>query len=243
LAGSHRQELEARVLVDIAVTNESTQLSDADIAFWVEASNQHLQECCAAHGVPFTPVSLYRSTDTLPAFEIRKATFVDAIPEAPWASAYHTVGDDGSIYSKMRADSGPVGLMHENDEEAIDPECVKQATDPQGRVWDYEICDPVQGDTRKRSVTVLGETREVDETNYVLPSFFVAGSAGPWDAFGLCTGPWQVRPGGYAVIDGNEVFAEGDAVAAAAVAAKKADVGSRLNRRAAARVAALADIP
>lgn len=220
--------------MDVAVKNASTGLSDTDVGFYVEGINGQVAECAAAYGVPFTPCSLYRETDTLPAFEVRVATYVDAIPEAPDAAAYHTVDDSGNVLARMRADSGSVGLSHESLEELVDPECIKAATAPDGRAWDYEVCDPVQGDTRKRSVTILGETRDIDVQNYLLPAFWEAGSAGPWDAFGLCTGPFQIRPGGYARIDGNDVFAEGDAVAAAALAARKADPGSRLNRRLAA---------
>lgn len=216
----------------VATVNASTQLSDADLAFWVEGINASLKECCEAYGVPFTPVALFRSVDGLPTTDVRVATYVDDIPEAPGAAAYHTVGDDGRPLSKMRADSGSVGGDHEAKEEAIDPECIGAATDSQGRVWDKEVCDPCQGDTRKVSVTIMGETRDVEVSDFVLPAFWDKDSiTGPWDAFGLMTGPFQIRPQGYAVIDGNEVFAEGDTVAAAAVATKKADPGSRLNRR------------
>lgn len=213
-----------------AAVNKSVELSDEDFAFWVAAANAQLEECCAAWGLPFVPVEAYRTTDGLPVDDIRVATFVDNLPEAPEAAAYHSV-EDGRPVSRMIAFYGPSAFSHECCEEVVDPKCDKTVKRPDGAEVDLEVSDPVQGDTRKRSVTVMGETREVEVSNYVLPAYFDASAAGPYDAFGLVTRPFEIREGGYCVVDGNAVFARGDAVAAKAVAARTADPGSRMNRR------------
>jgi hypothetical protein len=215
----------------VAAANKSKTLADSDLAFWVQAGNEQMEECCKAWGVPFEPIGLYRSTEELVGNEIRVALFVDELPEAPSAAAYHSVGPDGKAYSRMIASYGPSAFGHENCEEAIDTDCSKQVRRPDGKTIDVEICDPVQSEVRKRQVTVLGEAREVEESNYVLPSWFDPVGVAPFDAFGTCTRPFEVRPGGYCNVDGVAVFAEGDEVARQAVEAKKADPGSRMARR------------
>lgn len=218
--------------MEVAAVNGSASLKDEDLAFYVKGCNEQLEECARAWGVPFTPVALYRTADRLPAFDIRVATFVDELPEAPGAAAYHTITDDGSVLSKMDAAFGCQAFSHENVEELINPGCDKTARRPDGALVDLEIADPVQGDARMRPVAIMGETRDVEESNYVLPSWFDPAGAAPFDAFGLCTRPFEVRPGGYCVVDGVPVFSGADLLAAKAVAEKQADPGSRLNRRA-----------
>jgi hypothetical protein len=217
--------------MNVAVVNQSTQLSDTDLAFYVAGCNTFLLECVLAWGVHYTPVSLYRSTYDLPAGLTRVATFVDELPDAPGALAFHSVNPDGSVYSMMRADAGSVGLDHEDVEELLDPDCAKTVTRPDGKAVAYEIADPVQADTRARSVTVLGETRQVQQSNYVLSAWFDPNGKAPFDAFGLCVAPFEIRPGGYCIVDGEAVFGEGDEIAKRAVEAKRADPGSRVARR------------
>lgn len=217
-------------MTQVAAVNASVELADEDFAFWVAGANAQLEECCKAWGCAFTPVEAYRSTDVLPVDDIRVATFVDNLPEAPDAAAYHTVVD-GRPVSFMIAFYGPAAFSHECLEEAVDPGCDKTVKRPDGAVVDLEVSDPVQGDTRKRSVTVMGETREVEVSNYCLPAYFDASAPGPYDAFGLVTKPFEIRPGSYCMVNGDAVFADGDVGAAKAVAARLRDPGSRINRR------------
>lgn len=218
-------------MTQVAATNESVLLTDADFDFWVAECNSQLEECCAAYEIQFTPVEAYRTADGLPQADVRVATFVDSLPEAPDAAAYHTVDEAGRVLSRMIASYGPSAFSHENCEEAVDPGCNKTVTRPDGAVLDFEICDPVQADVRNRSVTVLGETREIEVSNFTLPSYWDPSGQAPFDAFGLVTRPFEVRKGGYQVVNGVPVFGEGDEVAARAVAARAMDPGSRMNRR------------
>ena len=53
-----------------------------------------------------------------------------------------------------------------------------------------EVCDPVSGDGVDLGGGMTG-------ASFVYPSWFNQGSAGPWDARGLCTRAGEIRPGGY----------------------------------------------
>jgi hypothetical protein len=70
----------------------------------------------------------------------------------------------------------------------------KTATAPNGDVWDYEICDPVESDL------------DGSMSDFVFPAFFNAASSGPWDQDKVLSGPFMIAPGGYAVVNGQTVL-------------------------------------
>lgn len=65
--------------------------------------------------------------------------------------------------------------------------------------WAYESCDPVEND--EYDVTLDdGAGGTVAVSNFILPSWFVPDSPGPYDFLGHLTRPGQLSPGGYAAI-------------------------------------------
>lgn len=74
-------------------------------------------------------------------------------------------------------------IIHELAEMAADPTAATILPWPGGSIV-KEICDPVSEDHR------------TDGCNFIYPSWFNSGP-GPWDFFGLCTRPGEIRPGGY----------------------------------------------
>jgi hypothetical protein len=226
--------------------NASANVTDTDLAFIAEACHDSLAGCASAWEVPSDAVVFY-GTDEAGAIKngmgqvARVATVVDDMPEAPGAEAYHTV-KNGVVSEKILAGPGAdvdtlsVGVDHENKEGLIDPNCDLEVTMPDGRLLAKEISDPVQGDVRKLNVTIDSVTRAVAVSNYVFPSYFDANGQAPYDAFGLVSRPFEIRPGGYQEITdpstGKTDYVFGDEKAANVIAARRADPGSRLNRRA-----------
>jgi len=236
--------------MQIALVNESAYVTDTDLAFVAEACHDSLAECAKSWGVPSNAVVCY-GTDVAGSIANgmgqtgRVATVVDDMPEAPGAEAYHTEDANGVVLSKILAglgasvDTVSVGIDHENKEELIDPDCDIERAMPDGKLLAQEICDPVQGDTKTLNVTIGSVARKVVISNWVLPSYFDAKGQAPYDAFGLVSSPFEVRPGGYQEITdpatGKTDYVFGDERAAKAIEARRADPGSRLNRRAAKR--------
>jgi hypothetical protein len=235
--------------VQIPVVNLSTNVSDEDMAYVSEACQDTLAACAKDWGVAAPAVIFYGKElpTELPPDAERVAEVVDDLSEAPGAEAYHT-DENGVIFSRTLAGSGAsldvvsVGLDHENKEELVDPECDQTVTMPDGRLLAKEICDPVQGDTRKVEVTIGSLTRSIAVSNYVLPSYFDPNGKAPYDAFGLVSKPFECRPGGYQEItdlNGKTDYVFADMAAANALLEKRANPTSRLYRRIAKRAEAL----
>lgn len=223
--------------VQIAVVN-SSKLPTADLAFFVEACRLQLIECAAAWGLPPLAAALYADTASLPASDVYICEVVDDLDQ-PGALGYHS--DDGRPFLRIRAqgDATSITLSHEFLETLCDPTCDGWRARGDGTQVALEVCDPVEGDSYEQDATVLGETRQVRVSNYVLPAWF-AQSTDPamYDHLGRLTAPFSMDAGGYCVIldsTGNETetFARVAAgLAGHAVAGKRLVVrNSRLLRR------------
>ncbi len=85
-------------------------------------------------------------------------------------------------------------LSHEVLEGVADPECVR-CFDIGGKVISLEVSDAVEG-----SSWPDGKPYEIDGVvleNFVLPSWFIPGSDGPWDYLGVLSGPLTRTAAGY----------------------------------------------
>jgi len=178
---------------EIAVINRSARVDQRELAFVVEACRrQQLDTFCPAYSFERWPVVSY-ATAPPNAYPI---TLVDAVPDGE-------LGDHSSIAGLIEGrvlvdDAWSVTLSHEICELRADP--MVNDWRPFGGGWvAYEVGDPVERDTYAIDVTIDGETRSVDLSNFVLPSWFVAGSDGPWDYLALLNAPGMVRPGGYLI--------------------------------------------
>ena len=222
--------------MQIAVVNSSKSLADADVAFMVEACAAQLLECAAAWGVPPLAAAFYHDVATLPASEVYVCEIVDDLDQ-PGALGYHS--DDLRPFIRVLAQGAAtsVTLSHEFLETLCDPTCDQWKARGDGTQVALEVCDPVEGDSYSRTAMVLGETRSVNLSNYVLPVWFSLTGARVFDVMGKVTAPFQMSPGGYMVVldaQGNEqdVFARYGGLAGAATAGKRlATRNSRLLRR------------
>lgn len=141
--------------------------------------------------------------NSIPKKGARVFHIVDSIPEAPDALAYHTIDADGRPVLRIGVDvvrtTGDLlaglesGMSHEVCETEADPYVQWNADMPDGKSdTPIEVCDWTQGDT----YTVAGCTM----SNFCGPRFFNANETeGPFDHMGLCTKPFELRPGGYYV--------------------------------------------
>jgi hypothetical protein len=222
--------------MEIAVLNSSPKLAPGDFPFLVEACRLQLLEFCAAWNLDPWAVAPYASAADLPASDVFIFEYVDKL-DVDGALAYHSVDALGRPYGRMLPPADPLDatdLSHEALETRGDETCDRWMRRPDGSEVAVEVCDPVQGDPYDQPATVLGETRQIKVSNYVLPPWFDATvNNGRFDRMGTVVSPFGMSTGGYeAVLDtsGNEhdVFAR---VAGTVPAHKLRDTGGRLMRR------------
>jgi hypothetical protein len=156
----------------IAVINESSAISDADVQKMLPAFEQQWNK------------------DLLPVWGVDTATFNFMPPGQPPASgtwwvvflddsdqagalAYHDLTDEGLPISKvfvktLLADNASVsvGATHEICEMAVDPWLNSAYQDTQGTFWAGEVCDPVEDGQYAYKIG------EVLVTDFVTPNWF-----------------------------------------------------------------------
>lgn len=184
-----------------ALHNSSARVSNLDLVLIAEAMNAQGVEVARAWDLPPQPVVFYDRTDRLPVDMVRILDVVDRI-DVPGAIGYHT-NEAGVIYGRIASGDGVnVTATHEGAEMAVDPACAAWRPMPDGFAVALEVCDPVQGDAYPIDVELgrLGIQRTIMASNWVYPAWFTDGAPGPYDRMGLCTRPFEVRPGGYIIV-------------------------------------------
>lgn len=129
-----------------------------------------------------------------------------SLPEAPGAAAYHYVvngvpdieiGKDAFESLTSGNDAASAGADHELKETLIDMGANGWKDTGAGQVVAEEVADPVQN-------TGYAASNGVMLSNFVLPSAFIPGSAGPWDYCGSVSSQDQIASPdpatGYAVV-------------------------------------------
>jgi hypothetical protein len=118
----------------------------------------------------------------------------DDSPQAG-AAGYHETGSGGGpigyafALTTQQAGMHPsVTISHEILEMLGDPyidESSQWADIPNALFLAYETCDPVEDDQ-------FGQIKDgILLSDFVFPSYFIQGSAGPWDLMRKLTGPWN----------------------------------------------------
>jgi hypothetical protein len=200
--------------VNIALISESDRIGDADLYFMAAACSAQAEEFCRAYGIAPILVSAYSRGTKLPPETTHVATIKDTLG-VPGALGFHDVSGPVEYIEIEAQDVTSTGVTasHEVLELLGDPTCDKWAPWRDGKQQAREVADRVEGDNYVETVTVLGETRPVNVSNYLLPAAFEAGSAGPWDRMNRLTSWDGLTPGGYVIVQdaaGNvaNVFAE-----------------------------------
>jgi hypothetical protein len=216
----------------IAVINESTAMSDAEIQKMIPAFAQQwnvdLRPIWGVDDAVFTFVS----SQTIPPSGSWWLVFLDNSDQAG-ALAYHDLTNEGLPISKvfvktLIADgaSVSVGATHELCEMAVDPWLNSAYQDPRGIFWAGEVCDPVESDEYGYKIG------EILVTDFITPDWYAyQHSHGHVDFKGHALRAFAVLPGGYAQkfgrrgwvqVNGSEVRMEHQVHAAS---------GSRRERR------------
>jgi hypothetical protein len=188
-------------LSQTAVINEAN-IGDPEVAFAAAAIDAQLREDFLPlwPEVDYQPVSFFATKKDLPVASGLSIIFavVEDLGD-PDAAAYHSWA--GVPFAKIGRGLGELSVLlgHEALEEIVDPKCDALVTLPSGDRGAREVCDPVQGWTYDKTVTVLGETRTVQVPAFVTPAWF---DGGPGPTY-FCPGmnfdlrPGQIAPGGY----------------------------------------------
>jgi hypothetical protein len=226
-------------MIQIAVINESSAVSDADVQAMLPAfQTQWTRDLAPIWGLEDAQFVWTPKEQTPPAASWW-VVFLDDSDQAG-ALAYHDVTDQGLPLSKVFAQtikgdgtSLSVGATHEICEMAVDPTINLAAQDAQGTFWAYEVCDPVEDDQYGYAID------GVLVTDFVTPAWFgFKSSAGPLDFKQHASEPFVILSGGYAQkfakngwqqVNGREAEARGIA------RVLSAPTGSRRKRREKAR--------
>lgn len=188
-------------MVTIAILNESTVLSDAQVQPVVAAlQKQVTNDFCPAWGL--TPPTLHfvpkAQIAPLGAWQL---VVLNSSDQAG-ALGYHDVTPEDLPLGKVFAGddlkdgvSWSVTMSHELLEMLGDPlidlAAVVQTAQKSGRIYAYEACDACEDDS-------LGYLIDgIKVSDFVLPSWFVPGSPAPYDHMKKIAKPLQILPGGY----------------------------------------------
>jgi len=220
-------------MVQLAVINESTATTDANVQKMMPAFDQQwnkdLQPVWGVDTATFTFVTKGQA----PASGCWWVVFLDDSDQAD-ALAYHDLTDEGLPISKVfvktiladNADLG-VGATHELCEMAVDPWLNAAFQDPQGVFWAGEVCDPVEDDQYGYRIG------DVLVTDFITPNWFAhQHSQGAIDFKGHSRAPFEVLSGGYAQkFDPQQGWVQVTGSRAARSVRARAPEGSRRDRR------------
>jgi hypothetical protein len=222
-------------MLQIAVINESTASTDADVQNMIPAFNtQWNNDLNSVWGVGAATFAFTPKQQAPPAGSWW-VVFLDNSDQAN-ALAYHDLTDEGLPISKVfvrtiQADKASlsVGASHEICEMAVDPWLNSAYQDPQGTFWAGEICDPVEADQYGY------EIGGILVTDFVTPNWFEHKNAvGAIDLQRHAKSAFQVLSGGYAQkFDPQKGWVQVTGAAAArTLRGSQAAAGSRRERRA-----------
>jgi len=208
----------------IVLINQSTAIKDDDVKRIAEACHVQLRDHVGPAWNFAEPLSVAFATATdADSFAF---FFVDDIPEAPGALAYHFVDDNGMPAGKIgvkttlsAGESVSSATSHEAVELQCDIFCAAWSFSSEHRcLVATEACDPVQSYSYK-----IGKQ---DMSDFVTPYYFTDNAIGhPLDYMGKLSKTFEIAPGGYQIqMKAGRVFNKfGDGLTDALRAAKEAN--------------------
>jgi hypothetical protein len=218
----------------IAVMNESTTISDADVQKMLSAFDQQwnkdLRPIWGVDAATFTFVPKHQ----MPPAGSWWCVFLDNSDQAG-ALAYHDLTNEGLPISKvfvktLQQDNASVsvGATHELCEMAVDPWLNSAYQDPHGVFWAGEVCDPVESDQYGY------EIGGVLVTDFITPNWFAHQHAqASIDLKGHSNAAFEILSGGYAQkFDPHRGWVQVSGSKATARHQADAAQGSRRERRA-----------
>lgn len=184
----------------IALVNQSTQVTDSEVADIAEACNLQLQNEVAKAWQIASPLAV----TVTPSEGDYIFYFVDEIPEAPGALAYHDVDKNGVPFGRLGVET--TLKAGESVSGAASHEAVELQCDIYCASWSFsnglnclvatEACDPVQSETYKVHVA---SGADVEVSNFVTPLYFTPVESGSFDHLGSLKHPFEISSGGYQI--------------------------------------------
>jgi hypothetical protein len=210
--------------VNIAVINESTLLEEASVQLIVDALRTSLRVFSYDWDLVMPNVEHgHRGQEQIELAE-RHPCIIVLLDDADQAGAlgYHATTPDGKPYAavfvrdsvhdlgNVSAVPSPVPVQmvadyvvqvvdHEAKEALLDPDAADFVDAGDGSLWAKEACDAVESEVLYVTASAT-ETRCV-VSDYVMPSFFMVGSPGPYDRAGVLKAPFTLAPGGYTIVE------------------------------------------
>lgn len=201
MEGRDLMEERKHKMVTIAVLNDSTVLTDAQVQPVVAAlQKQVTNDFCPAWGLA-APTLMFIPKGQIAPAGAWQLVVLDNSDQAG-ALGYHDITPEDLPLSKVFAAddiqdgfSWSITMSHELLEMLGDPlinmTAVVQTAQKSGRIYAYEACDPCEDDS-------LGyQIDGVVVSDFVLPHWFVPGAPAPFDFMKKITKPLEVLPGGY----------------------------------------------
>jgi len=187
----------------IVLINQSSHISDADIKNIAEACALQLRNDVGPAWNIGKPLDVTSAAAPIPS--AYPFFFVDAIPEAPGALAYHFVQANGvpagkiGVETTLNAGETVAGATsHEAAELQCDIFCASWSySNRLGSLVATEACDPVQADSYTIKVS---DGSAIPVSNFVTPAYFTDNSlAQPLDHLGNLHQTFGIAPGGYQI--------------------------------------------
>lgn len=189
----------------VAVTNWSSS-PDIDVMFAVEAARKELPAFCKAWNLPIPGVHFFSRDVAIPA---REGLIVSAVDDDGQVGTlgYHTT-IAGVVTFLWEQRYGAWVFLHELYETLLNPDLTEWVDMPDGRrIW-REACDAVQADTYPVDVEVAGSFSSVMSAVWLRPEWFrlpahdgIDPQLEQYDNRALCKAPFEIRPGGYSVVE------------------------------------------
>lgn len=198
----------------IAVLNHTPLMDDKDAAFHVEAVRIQLRDHVAPAWDKEAPgMMFYGKAEKLKADEAALLSYVTDDGNAD-SAGYHAelAGLVYGLVDVQQSRRPSVTLSHEGNEMYGNARLNRVVRGPKDRLYYVELNDPVQRQTYKIKVTLFGESRDVEVSDFVFPAWF--GMTNP-DGSSKRTyldqpvQPFEIAPGGYQIAqeaDGQILF-------------------------------------
>lgn len=181
----------------IAIINETSCVQDSDLETYAEA----LQIQVTRDFMPKWPgcdanLVFVPKGKSAPSGSWQLAILDNA--DCDGALGYHDLTEEGrplgKVFAKLDLESGlsvSITISHELLEMLADPHVNLAASDANGKLWFYEVCDACEDDAYGYLIN------GVLVSDFVLPSYFEPTSDGPYDFKGEIKSPFSLLPGGY----------------------------------------------
>jgi hypothetical protein len=179
---------------------DASDVKTEDVLFAAAACHKQMVEHLApAYGREPWPVVHYRSVTDLPPDSVYVLWFVDRI--APGILGDHNMLKSGRTLWKGNPDWVRTA-SHEVCEMFGNIGCNLWLPHPArpGLKLAYELNDPCQAGGYDVGVTVMGVTRVLTVSDFVLPAYWVPGAPGPYNWNGDMPEPGGILPGGYQIV-------------------------------------------